>query len=77
MILDPGFQRRANANTPHTIQQSRNKRNIAKFIYEATITLILKQHKDSTKKESCRLISFMKMQKYSTKHSQPEYRNTS
>jgi hypothetical protein len=47
------------------------------LFYEATITLIPKPHKDTTKKEYFRPISLMNMiQKYSIKFSQTESKNT-
>ena len=51
--------RRANTYIPQSIPHNRNRRNIANSFYEAIGTLIPKAHKDSTKKENYRTISFM------------------
>ena len=40
-------------------KKKKNRRIIANFFYEATVTLIPKPHKDSTKKENYRPISLM------------------
>jgi hypothetical protein len=42
-----------NTNTPQTIPQNRNRKNTA------TVTLILKPHKDLTKKENFRPIALI------------------
>ena len=55
----PELQTRANTYTPQSVPHKGNRRNIAKLFYEATVTLIPKPHKDSTKKENYRPISLM------------------
>jgi hypothetical protein len=57
--IRPFFKSRANTNTPQTISQNRNIRNTPKLIYKATVTLIFKPHKDSTKTQNFRMISLM------------------
>ena len=55
----PDFQRRDNTDTPQTIAQNRTEGKLPNSFYEATVTLIPKPHKDSTKKENFRLISLI------------------
>jgi phage FluMu gp28-like protein len=70
--------KQVNANTPQTILQNRNRRNIAQFFYEATVTLISKPHKDSTKKEKCKPISLINMDfKILKKYLETKSKNTS
>lgn len=52
----PDFQRRDNANTQ--VPQNRNRRNRSSFC-EATVTLMLKPHKDTTTTKNYRSISVM------------------
>jgi len=46
-------------NTVQTISQNGNRRAHTNYFYEATNTLVLKPHKDPTKKENFRPISLM------------------
>ena len=51
---------------------------LSNSFYNATVTLIPKPHKDSTKKEDFRLIYLMNIDaKYTIKYSQTKSRNTS
>jgi len=51
--------RKSNTNTLWTILQNRKRRNPTQFLREVTITLIPKPHKDPTKKDNFRPVSFM------------------
>jgi hypothetical protein len=53
------LQRRSNINTLQTIPQHRNSRNSPNSFYKARVMLIHKPHKDPTRKENLRPISFM------------------
>ena len=88
----PDVQRRDNTNILQTISQSRNRRNIFfKLFYKveteetlpnlfriATIMLIPKPHKDPTKIENFRSISFTNMdaKKYSIKFLKSKFKKT-
>jgi hypothetical protein len=59
MDLVPLDLQRLNTNTLQTISQNRNRGTLPNLFYEATITLIPKPHKDTTKKENFRPIFLM------------------
>lgn len=47
-----------NTNTTQIIAQNRTRRNMGHSFYEAPITLILKPHKDSTKRKKKIAVNF-------------------
>ena len=58
-IITADFQGIANPNTPQTVHKREAKGTLSNLFYEATVSLIPKPHKDSTKQKDFKPVSIM------------------